>query len=127
MGSSAVRSSFKHSFFKRQSMDRIFLILIGFAVVPFSYAATPLVTIEYVTVGDTDNPRDAAVMVTDGTSGYGKVDYVFQIGKYEVTCAQYAAFLNAKAKSDPYKLYDPINAGNIEGGGIIRTGTDGNF
>jgi hypothetical protein len=51
------------------------------------------VTIDWVTVG---NPGNAA----DDT-GYGAVAGTYQIGKYEVTNAQYAEFLNAKAASDP--------------------------
>lgn len=46
------------------------------------------VTIAWVTVGDAGNPADP-------TTGYGAVAYEYQIGKYEVTNAEYAAFLNA--------------------------------
>ena len=76
----------------------------------------PPVQIEFVTVADAGNPPDA--------TGYGKVDYVFQIGKFEINNLQYAAFLNAKAKSDPHSLYDPTAVPN---NGIFRSGTDGSF
>lgn len=46
------------------------------------------VTIAWVTVGDAGNPADP-------TTGYGAVAYEYQIGKYEVTNAEYTAFLNA--------------------------------
>lgn len=50
----------------------------------------PVVTIEMVPVGD---PGNAA----DPTTGYGAVASNYSIGKYEVTVAQYVAFLNAVA------------------------------
>src|SRR4030095_13453152 len=37
----------------------------------------------------------------------GPVAYSYNIGTYEVTTAQYVEFLNAKAKSDPYALWNP--------------------
>lgn len=42
---------------------------------------------EFVLVGSPGNAAD--------TTGYGRVDAWYLIGKYEVTIAQYAAFLNA--------------------------------
>jgi len=80
--------------------------------------AAPLVEIDYVTVGDPGNPNDS--------TGYGQVDYVYQIGKYEVTCAQYAAFLNARAKRDTNGLYNPGMASSSRGG-IVRAGTEGSY
>ena len=56
------------------------------------------VTMDWVTVG---NPGNAA----DDT-GYGAVTYTYQIGKYEVTNAQYAEFLNAVAATDTNDLYN---------------------
>ena len=50
-------------------------------------SATAAVTIDWVTVGNAGNAVD--------TTGYGAVAYAYQIGKYEVTNAQYTAFLNA--------------------------------
>lgn len=79
-------------------------------------APQPPVQIEFVTVGDPGNPADS--------TGYGKVDYVFQIGKFEINNLQYAAFLNAKAKSDPHSLYDPTAS---PANGIVRSGTEGSF
>lgn len=52
-----------------------------------------LKSLETVVVGDPGNPPD--------DTGFGAVAYPFQIGKFEVTAAQYVEFLNAKAKSDP--------------------------
>ena len=45
--------------------------------------------IETVPVGDVGNAGDMRVMVVGGaTSGYGRVDYAYNIGKYEVTAGQ---------------------------------------
>jgi len=84
-------------------------------------------TIEMVTVGDPGNAADTEVMY-DGSTGYGRVDYVYRIGKYEVTNGQYREFLNAKAAlGDPYALY---NWGDMPGtemdrvfSGITQTGS----
>jgi formylglycine-generating enzyme required for sulfatase activity len=50
-------------------------------------SAAASVTIDYVSVGNPGNAADS--------TGYGAVAYAYQIGKYEVTNAQYGAFLNA--------------------------------
>ena len=78
-------------------------------------------SLSLVTVADPGNLANTAVM-HDGTTGYGSVAYVYNIGKYDVTNHQYAAFLNAKAAaSDPYGLWntDVARDGNE---GIVRTG-----
>ncbi len=76
------------------------------------------VSIETVAVGDIGNAADLR--------GYGSVSYQYSIGKYEVTNAQYATFLNAKAAgSDPHGLYNPDMAGAL--GGITRTGSAGSY
>jgi formylglycine-generating enzyme required for sulfatase activity len=73
------------------------------------------VTIDYVTVGNAGNAAD--------TTGYGAVPYEYRIGKYEVTNAQYAEFLNAKAATDSYSLYNP----NMSSYGITRSGSSGTY
>lgn len=79
-------------------------------------SASAIVTIDYVTVG---NPGNAA----DPLTGYGAVGYSYQIGKYEVTNAQYAEFLNAKAVSDTYSLYHT----DMSSFGITRSGSSGSY
>lgn len=74
------------------------------------------VTIDYITVGDAGNPPDPS-------TGYGSVSYEYQIGKYEVTNAQYAEFLNAKASTDSYGLYNT----SMSGYGITRSGSSGSY
>ena len=73
------------------------------------------VIIDYITVGNLGNAAD--------TTGYGAVGYEYQIGKYEVTNAQYAEFLNAKAKTNNYGLYNS----NMASYGITQSGGSGNF
>ena len=96
---------------------------------PTSSAAEPAkVRIPWVTVGDAGNPPDTQVM-NDGTTGYGSVADVYRIGKFQVTNAEYVAFLNAKATVDPYQLYDPLmDRTNLpQGSGIVRNGAPGSF
>ena len=52
------------------------------------------IEIDFVTIGNTHNPPDTQEMI-DGTDGYGSVDYVYSIGKYEVTNAQWNIFTAA--------------------------------
>jgi len=74
------------------------------------------VSIEYATIGDAGNDADT-------TTGYGAVAYEYRIGKYEVTNAQYAGFLNAVAQADAHGLY---NAG-MNNHGIARNGSSGSY
>jgi sulfatase modifying factor 1 len=75
-------------------------------------------TIEMVPVGNAGNSADS--------STYGAVSYPYSIGKYEVTNAQYAQFLNAVAVTDPNALYHP-NMGSNARGGITRSGASGSY
>jgi formylglycine-generating enzyme required for sulfatase activity len=75
-----------------------------------------------VSIGDAGNSCDDLV---GGCSG--GVDYIYRISKTEVTNAQYAEFLNAKAAADPNELYDARMGNLADKGGIIQTGTSGNF
>jgi formylglycine-generating enzyme required for sulfatase activity len=53
------------------------------------HAQSPLVTIDTVTVGDPGNAADI--------TGFGAVDSIYSISKYETTISQYATFLNSVA------------------------------
>ena len=81
----------------------------------FGTLVSASVTIDWVTVGNPGNAAD--------TTGYGAVAYEYKIGKYEVTNAQYSAFLNAKASTDTYGLYHPFMSTK----GIIRSGNSGSY
>ncbi len=70
---------------------------------------------KFAVVGNPGNPKD-----TVWNTGRGQVNYEYEISKYKVSNAEYAAFLNAKAKSDPHTLWGG-------GGEILRDGEDGNY
>ena len=75
-----------------------------------------------VTVNDLGNPNDPLT-----GNLYGGVNYTYQIGKYEVTLAQYTAFLNAVAASDPNWLYNENMGSDVNILGIARSGSDGSY
>jgi len=80
------------------------------------------VVMEWVTVGAPGNAAD--------DWDYGSVGYVYRIGKYEVTNAQYTEFLNAVAATDTYSLYQAPQMGSPEEpsfGGIIRSASPGSY
>jgi formylglycine-generating enzyme required for sulfatase activity len=77
------------------------------------------VKIETVSIKDKGNRSDS--------TGYGRVDANYSIGKYEVTVGQYSAFLNAVAASDPYRLYNKGLMTGALNGGITRSGADGSY
>lgn len=92
------------------------LLLLGLGI------AAQATTVETVHVGDAGNPADA--------NRHGTVAYDYNIGKYEVTTAQYCEFLNAVATiSDidglwnPSMAYHPLNLGC----GISRSGDLGAY
>ena len=58
-------------------------------------------SLQFVTVGDPGNAADPV-----DRQPYGAVPYTYQMGKYDVTVAQYCQFLNAVAKTDTYGLYN---------------------
>ena len=70
-------------------------------VIGFRVAMIAPVTIDWTLVGDPGNACD-----TQSQGCFGAVGYAYNIGTYEVTNAQYAEFLNAKAASDPLGLYN---------------------
>ncbi len=81
--------------------------------------AADAVTIDWVTVGDPGNAAD--------DTGYGAVDYVYRISKYETTNAQYAEFLYAVADdSDTFGLYNTSMATSTYGG-ITQSGSPESF
>ena len=85
------------------------------------------VTIETVPVGNTGNTGDTEVMSTDGTTGYGSVNYAYNIGTYEVTAGQYTTFLNAVAANDPYGLYNSEMSLDTYGCKIQQSGSSGSY
>lgn len=97
-----------------------------FAVVPQAAAAwlatTPAlaaITYDMVNVGNPGNAND--------TTGYGAVNDLYSIGKYDVTIGQYTAFLNAVAATDTNSLYNASMATDLNVAGISRSGSSGSF
>jgi len=79
-------------------------------------SASATVTMDWVLVGNANNAADPL-------TGYGSVDHAYQIGKYEVTYAQYGEFLNAKGQSNANDIYNSSMAGY----GITQLGSSGSF
>ncbi len=82
------------------------------------------ITVDTVPVGSPGNPIDTRHNFQ--SQHFGAVAYNYRIGTYEVTNAQYAAFLNTVAQSDPYGLYNS-QMGSDPRGGILRSGTTGAY
>jgi len=105
-----------HSIVHGKTADKTGLVTLtagGTVVVP---PPTRPPVIEYVNVGNPGNKADAPQQ----GGQFGAVGYAYQIGKFKVTVAQYAAFLNARAASDPHGLFNE----NME---ITREGGDGSY
>jgi len=88
------------------------------------------VIIETVTVG---NPGNTGELSGEGAGGFvpdricGAVDYVYNIGTFEVTAGQYAEFLNAVAATDTYGLYNPSMDSDSYGCRITQNGEAGSY
>ena len=87
------------------------------------------VTMDWTPIGDPGNPGDirpsTAICGPNFNQPCGSVGYAYNIGTYEVTNAQYAEFLNAKAASDPLGLYYTAMGSGY--GGITRSGSSGSY
>ncbi|HBO43203.1 MAG TPA: PEP-CTERM sorting domain-containing protein [Planctomycetaceae bacterium] len=111
----------------RGRLNRLFVLA---AVIALAATAAQAVTIDLVPV---DNPGNAGEFSGAGAGGWGPgaivgaVDYVYQIGKFEVTAGQYAEFLNAVAKTDAYGLYNTNMWSHTYGCKIQRSGSSGNY
>ena len=79
-------------------------------------SASATVNMDWVAVGNANNAADSR-------TGYGSVDHAYQIGKFEVTNAQYAEFLNAKGASNANGIY----SSNMSGTGITQAGDSGSY
>ena len=97
-----------------------FVVGLAAIVVVLMAATAQAVDIETVPVGNLSNAND--------DTGYGGVDYAYNIGTYEVTAGQYRDFLNAVGGVDSYGLYNTAMWANIYGCKIKRyagSGTPG--
>ncbi len=97
------------------------ILATGAALLSTSVISAAPVDYETVAVGNAGNATDPAT-----GNLYGSVNYDYSIGRNLVTNTQYVQFLNAKAASDPYGLYN-VNMGTSGHGGIERSGSDGSY
>jgi formylglycine-generating enzyme len=88
-------------------------IIVVLSILPLPVSSA--VIIDYVPVGGAGNSADV--------TGFGSVSYDYNIGKYEVTNAQYVEFLNAKGASNEAGIYDPYMGST----GIRQSGSPGDF
>src|SRR5262245_40781924 len=94
--------------------------LFGLALWLFAGSASA-VTIDWTPIGNAGNACE-----TQSGGCFGAVAHAYSVGTYEVTNAQYAEFLNAKAASDPLALYNS-NMGTSIYGGITQSGVSGSY
>lgn len=87
-----------------------------------SFATAASAIMDWTSIGNSGNACD-----TQPRGCFGAVAYAYDIGTFEVTNTQYAEFLNAKAASDPFALYNPLMSSVPNRGGIARTGSDGAY
>jgi sulfatase modifying factor 1 len=97
-----------------KTTSRFLTLLVALATISLVTPVSAVVDIAYVPVGNAGNAAD--------TTGYGSVAYSYKIGKYEVTNAQYAEFLNAvdPSGSNPNGIYN-ASMGSDARGGITYT------
>ncbi len=102
-------------------MRKVFAFALVIAL--FSPLAATAITIDTVPVGNPGNPG----RIQMGVAGiFGNVSTSYRIGATEVTNAQYVAFLNSVAASDPHTLYN-IDMALYTRGGILQSGSSGSY
>jgi formylglycine-generating enzyme required for sulfatase activity len=112
----------RRHFIRRREMNSFRLTVLACAMVAGLLGSEAnAVNIETVPVGNPGNAPD--------TTGFGAVSYSYQMGKFEVTAAQYCEFLNAVARTDSYGLYEFRMAADQRCGGcnIVRSGSSGSY
>lgn len=91
----------------------------GITVLGMLAGVTAAAQTPFITIGNPGN--------SPHVTGHGSVGYVYDLGKYEVTNAEYAAFLNDVAKeADLHGLHKPTDS-PISPYGITRTGEPGRY
>jgi formylglycine-generating enzyme required for sulfatase activity len=81
----------------------------------------------FVLVGDPANPCDVSVQGCPGS-----VAVPFEMGRFEITVAEYTEFLNAVAAADTYGLYnasmsEAFDPGSLSEPGLERSGVSGSY
>ncbi len=82
--------------------ERLFSVIVCVMVVVDIASADFIrgIDIDFVTIGNAGNAPDTRIM-SDGTTGYGAVDYDYRIGKYEITAYQWQTINIAAGIGDP--------------------------
>ena len=88
-------------------------------VAVFTCGSAQAVTIDTVPVGNAGNAEDI--------TNFGAVGSEYDIGKFEVTSAQYVEFLNAVAATDTYGLWTGLMFSDDRGPKIEQTGSSGSY
>jgi len=107
------------------------LVVYGVSVQADVFSLPPGQTsLQFVPVGDAGNAGEQSRLAFPyyDSTYYGAVASNYQMGKYDVTVAQYTAFLNAVAATDPNGLYNSSMATDTSYGcGISRYGLSGSY
>ncbi len=96
-------------------------------------AAQAEVVIDTVTIGNPGNCGELSGTDAGGSGPdrvCGAVDYLYSIGKHEITAGQYTEFLNAVGADDAYGLYSAVMADGTwptQGCNIQRSGSPGSY
>lgn len=89
------------------------------------------ITMGWTLIGNPGNTADPEPLTQKcgpaNNSPCGSVVYTYYISRHEVTNAQYSAFLNAVAASDPNGLFNDAMGSDAAFGGISRSGSDGEY
>jgi sulfatase modifying factor 1 len=102
-------------------------LAIAFALFyPLRVAAITIDTVPIGNVGNAAESQPGQPSLGHAGGLFGSVATNYRIATTEVTNAQYTAFLNAVAASDPNSLYDARMTSRSRGG-IVQTGTSGSF
>lgn len=108
-------------------------LFVSAGILVWGLGARAEVVIETVTVGNAGNAgENSGESDPDGWGPdriCGPVDYVYNIGTFEVTAGQYTEFLNAVAAADPYGLWNPSMDSNSapQGCQITQHGSSGSY
>jgi sulfatase modifying factor 1 len=104
-------------------MMRALLVLVTAVaiILCFEHICAHAVSFETVIVG---NPGNSGDVQPNGT--FGAVDYVYRIGRYEVSNSEYVEFLNAVAASDTNGLFNTLMQSDPRGG-LVRLGSPGSY
>ncbi len=114
-------------------LSRSLAVLIVFLGLGLSetHAQSSPVNMEMVKIGSPGNPGELSGTSAGGLGHdrvCGAVDYEYRIGRYEVTAAQYCAFLNAIAASDRFRVYHlAMEANSNRPPYIDRSGEPGSY